>query len=122
MALVWKATKSTPGIRAGREIRDDVWSSIPPKDRIEDILARFICAALLSAGPQKVTASDAVPVEVTHIRQTSASQTDPRLKDYAFHFHQQTFISVFRERIASLHSRHIPHLGMGPVRSYSTQL
>lgn len=97
MALVQKATKNTTEIRAGKEIRDDMRSSILCKGRIVDILARFICAVLLSVGPQKVTAIDAVPVGVTHIRQTLASQTDPKLKDHTFHFYQQTSISVFRE-------------------------
>lgn len=73
MALIWKATKNTTEIKAGKEIRDDVWSATLPKARLEDILARFICAVLLSAGPQKVTTIDAVPVRVIHIRQTSVS-------------------------------------------------
>ena len=44
-----------------------MWSTILPKDRIMDILARFICAVLLSVCPQKVTATDAIPVGVTQV-------------------------------------------------------
>lgn len=62
MALSWKATKNTTGIKAGKEIRADMWPTILPKDWITDILARSIRAVLLSAGPQEVTAVDAVPV------------------------------------------------------------
>lgn len=62
MAFAWKATKNITEIRAGKEIGGDVGSSIPPKDRVMDILAVLGCAGLLSAGAQKVTASDAVPV------------------------------------------------------------
>ena len=87
-----ESQKNTTEIKAGEEIRDDI---ILPRDRSMDILARFICAVLLSACPQKVTATDAVPVGVTHIRQTLASQTALKPKDHVFHFYQKSTNTYF---------------------------
>lgn len=46
------------------------WSTFLPKDRMMDILARFLCAVFLSVYPQKITAIDVAPVGVTHISRT----------------------------------------------------
>lgn len=74
MALICKATKNATEISSmGKEIRDDMWSTILPKDRIMDILAGFICVCHCLRVARRSLLTDTALVSVTRLGQMLAS-------------------------------------------------
>lgn len=104
----------------GKEIRDDMWSTILAKDRIMDILAGFICVCHCLQVPRR----SPLLMRFLSVSLILGKHWLPelKLKYHTLHFYRQTFISVFRGLIASFHLRHILHPEMSPVRSYSVKL
>lgn len=121
MALICKATKNVTEISStGKEIRDDMWSTILPKDRIMDILAGFICVChCLRVARRSLLLMQFLSVSLVLDKRWLP---ELKLKYHTLHFYRQTFISVFRKLTASFHLRHTLHPGMGPVRCYSMEL